>query len=178
MEKILITIDQELVKKYEKYYFKKYPARKKSYFKTDWKSKRKNPTQMYSVLSLNDLLPMNSRPYKNLKGQWGEFGKWIAKHYKLENKNFEQGLVEMALFSKTRAQKDNDNVVGGGKILHDGMFVGSGMFVDDSYLYIDPLLISCHYDKVHPRLEYRITIFDEKIDCHYDKLEKHIKLWK
>ena len=175
MEHITIVIDRSVVAKYNKYYFKKYTSRRKSYFMSNWKSKRKNPKELYGVLSLNDLLPIAPRTYNSLKKQWKDFGIWLAKEYKLNNKKYKNAIIEYRTFAETKAHKDNDNVIGGSKLLSDGLYVESGMFKDDSYYYINPIIGSIEYDKENPRLEIRITICDEKVKDVYEKMQKHIK---
>ncbi|GAH00729.1 unnamed protein product [marine sediment metagenome] len=125
--KILITIDRDLMWKHFQWYKKKNPRTKTYPFcskitEKQWlkngkpkmtksgksqaqksRSRKFNEIKKsdlkYSVLSLNDLLPMESRPYKALKEKWGLLGEWIADYYGLSNKMFENGLVEMIVFS-------------------------------------------------------------------------------
>jgi hypothetical protein len=174
-EKILITIDRELFDKYRKVYFKERPRAKKFPFDTKGKTKKTR----YSVLSLNDMLPITSLAYGDLKGKWGDFGVWCAKHYGLSDKQLTNSMFELRVFSETKAQKDCSNVAGGYKILEDGMCVQSGFMVDDSYLHINPLLIVCDYDKVNPRLEIRVTLFEDadSKDVYY-RTEEHINAWR
>ncbi|GAH00725.1 unnamed protein product, partial [marine sediment metagenome] len=68
--------------------------------------------------------------------------------------------------------------VGGSKILNDGLYSTSKMFPDDNYTFINPWITSCSYDKEHPRLEIRITIFDNNVKNHYDKLRKHYHFYQ
>ncbi len=191
-EKILITIDQDLMWEHYQWYknqgsVRTYPFCSKITEK-QWldgaktipkltKSKKSQATKTrsrkfseieksnlrYSVLSLNDLLPIDSRPYNSLKEKWGNLGKWIAEHYDLNDKMYTNAMIEMIVFSATKAHKDVDNIVGGSKLLNDGLYVTSGMFKDDNYNYINPILTSCDYDKEHPRLEIRITIFEDEL---------------
>lgn len=132
----------------------------------------------YSVLSLNDLLPIDSRPYNSLKKKWGELGIWIAEYYGLAGKMYENALVEMVVYSETKAKKDGDNIIGGSKIFNDSLYTQSRMFPDDNYTILNPWITSCDYDKENPRLEIRLTIFDKSIKNHYDKMKTHIDLWQ
>lgn len=124
------------------------------------------------------MLPIDSRIYKNLKSQWGEFGLWVAKQYGVNNMQIENSMVEVRVFSETKAQKDNDNIAGGHKLFSDGAFVDSKMFVDDCYLHINPFLIVCEYDKENPRYEIRITIIDNEITDVYEKMKLHLATWE
>lgn len=176
-DKILITLNRELFAEYDKVYFKNNPRARKSYFMNDWKSKKKNPKQLYSVLSLNDIIPIDQRMYNTLKEKWGNFGKYIADKYNFSEKQLTNAVVQFAIYSETRAQKDCDNV-SASKMLTDGLFVQSGFFVDDSYLYINPFIVSCNYDKENPRCEIRVTVLDDNIKDEFEKIQLHIDTWK
>lgn len=171
-DKILITLNRDLFNEYRKVYFKERPRAKVFPFDTKGKTKKTR----YSVLSLNDLLPIDSMAYGSLKEKWGDFGVWCAKHYGVNDKQLTNSMFELRVFSETKAQKDCSNIAGGYKIFEDGLCVQSGFMIDDSYLHINPLLIVCDYDKENPRLEIRITFVDEKMD-EYEKLKRHIEAW-
>ena len=173
MNKILITLNRELFEEYRKVYFKENPRAKVFPFDTKGKTKKTR----YSVLSLNDLLPIQSMMYSNLKEKWGNFGIWVAKKNGLSDLQLTNSVFELRVFSETKAQKDCSNIAGGYKILEDGMCVQSGFLVDDSYLHVNPLLIVCDYDKENPRLEIRITFVESEKEP-YDKLKNHIKNWQ
>jgi len=165
------------MKEYEEYYFKKNPRCRKSYFKNNWKNKKiKKVKYLYTVLSLNDLLPINSMVYSSLKKQWGDFGEWLASYYKLSNLNLENAVVEYRIFNETKIRKDCDNY--SAKILNDGLFSKSGMFKDDSYYFINPFISGMEYNKDNPRTEIRISIIDEEIKDIYKKLIIHINNFK
>lgn len=171
-----IVIDREVIKKYNKHYFKKNPRCRKSYFMNNWKTKKKKPKELYSALSLNELLPINHQQYSTLKKQWGDLGEWLCKKNKLNNKQFTNGVIEYRTYNETRTTKDVDNVVA--KILNDGLLVKSGMFMDDSYKFLNPYISSMEYDKEHPRLEIRISVIDDKIKDTYEKLKIHMENFK
>jgi len=206
-EKILITIDQDLM--WEHYQWYKKQGRVRTYpfcsriTEKLWLDKSKTKPKMtasgksqaqktrsrkldeisikdmkYSVLSLNDLLPIDSLAYKSKKEKWGQLGVWISSYYNLDNKNFTNAMIEMVVYSATKANKDVDNIVGGSKLLNDGLYVTSGMFKDDNYNYINPILTSCDYDKEHPRLEIRITVFEDELKNCYEKTKLHSDIWK
>lgn len=171
--KILITLDRDTFNEYRKAYFKENPRARVFPFDTKGKTKKVR----YSVLSLNDLLPITSPIYNNLKEKWGNFGIWVAKKYGLSDKQFTNSMIELRVFSETKAQKDCDNVAGGYKVLGDGLIVQSGMFVDDNYNHINPLLIICDYDKENPRFEVRISLIEDDIKDPYEKLMIHLNNW-
>lgn len=169
-EKILVSLTEDLFNQYFDLYFKEHPKARKQPLGTK--------KSMYSVLSLNDLLPINKNDYSVRKQKWGDFGIWIAKKHGCSDKKIENSMIELRLFAKTKSLKDNDNVAGGYKLFGDGFAVQSGMFIDDNYNHINPLLIACDYDKNNPRLEIRITVFNNNEKDIYIKLKKHINLWE
>lgn len=199
----IITIDRELIHEYHLEYLKNNPrvktlpfAKPKSVklFNKDGspqltkggkqKTKKKSVDKkdytiddcIYGAMSLNEILVINDRiMMNNKKDQWGCLGEWIAKKFKLNNLNISNSIVEYRIYSETQANKDNDNISGGIKFLNDGLFVKSGMYIDDNYNNINPLIINCHYDKTHPRTEIRITTFDDSVKDIYVKTKIHIE---
>jgi len=133
---------------------------------------------LYGVLSLNDLLPIDSRSYSTQKKKWGEFGVFLARLNNLENMNYKNAVVEYKIFSETKANKDIDNLVGASKVINDGLFVQSGMFKDDNYTLINPFIGSAEYNKEYPHTEIRISLIDEKIKDIYSKMQIHIDNFK
>ena len=202
----LITIDRKLIHEYHLEYMKKNPSartlpftkprivkvfdKKGNPILTKGKKQKTKKVSVskkdytiddciYGTMSLNELLIINNRMTMNSKKEkWGELGIWIANKYKLNNLNISNCIMEYSVFSDTKAKKDNDNISGGIKFLNDGFLVKSKMCVDDNYTIVNPLLISCHYDKDHPRTEIRITTFDDNIRDIYDKLQIHIENFK
>lgn len=202
----IITIDRELIHEYHLQYLKKNPSCRtlpfakpkmvKEFNKdgTPKLTKGGNPKSkktsvnkkdytiddcIYGIMSLNDLLIINDRLVMNAKKEkWGDLGVWIAERFNLEGLNITNSLVEFKIFSETKANKDNDNIVAGVKFLNDGLFVKSGMYKDDNYNHINPLVINCDYDKEHPRTEIRISIFDEDIKNVYEKMKIHTENFK
>lgn len=172
--KILITLDRDLFNEYRKVYFKERPRAKVFPFDTKGKTKK----TMYSVLSLNDLLPIDSMAYGSLKEKWGDFGVWCAKHYGVNDKQLTNSMFELRVFSETKAQKDVDNIAGAYKLLGDGLTVQSGFYIDDNMNHINPMLVVADYDKEHPRLEIRISTFEEDVKDVYQKVQIHIDNWK
>lgn len=133
---------------------------------------------MYKVISLNDLLPIDSMGYNNKKEKWGDLGKFLAKKYDMEGLEIENAMIEYIFYPETKAKSDLDNLIGASKILNDGLFVQSGMFIDDNHYHINPLLVSASYDKEHPRTEIRITEFEDKCLTKDEKIKIHIFCWK
>lgn len=160
------------MQEYKDYYFKSNPRRKKFPFESP------SGKLDYLVLSLNNILVINNRlSMNNKKQKWGDFGEWLCKKYEFTNMQIQNALVEVRVFSESKAQKDCDNVAGGFKFLSDGLFVKSKMFIDDNYKYINPLIVVIDYDKINPRTEIRISTFNEKIKDIYEKLKIHTINW-
>lgn len=133
---------------------------------------------MYKVISLNDLLPIDSMGYNNKKEKWGDLGKFLAKRYNMDGLEIENAMIEYIFYPETKAKSDLDNLIGASKILNDGLFVQSGMFIDDNHYHINPLLVSASYDKEHPRTEIRITQFEDVNLSKDEKVSIHVECWK
>lgn len=128
------------------------------------------------MMSLNELLVIPDRFMMNgVKEKWGLLGKWIAKEKGLENLGIKNSLMEYRIYSETNAAKDLDNIAAGIKFLNDGLLVSSGMYIDDNLKHINPLVTVGDYDKVSPRTEIRISIFDEDVRDVYEKMIVHVK---
>lgn len=170
--KILITIDRDIMAEYEKHYFKKNPRAKKFPFMTTGKE----PKYRYHPPTLNDLLIIQNRMVLNtLKGKYGDFAEWLVDKHNLRNLKLTNVVVEFRISNETKTRKDCDNLTT--KFLFDG-FVDAGLFEDDSYYYVNPTMMSMNYNKEYPHTEIRITVIDESIKDIYEKTQLHIDTWK
>lgn len=204
--KYLITIDKQLIHEYHQYYILKNPKCRTLPFarleiikeinkdgtqtltkggkqKTKKQSislKKYIPSDcLYGVMSLNELLIIQSRMTMNAKKEkWGNLGIWIAEKYNMSNLNISNSLMEYRIYGETKANRDLDNISAGIKFLNDGLCVKSGMYIDDNYNHINPLLIVGDYDKESPRTEIRISIFEDKLKDVYEKTKIHIENFK
>jgi hypothetical protein len=202
----LITINKELIHEYHQHYMKKHPTARTYPFAKEKTIKlfnkdgspqltkggkqktKKIPISkkdytindcIYGTMSLNELLIINNRMTMNgIKQKWGDFGIWLAKKFNLNDLQISNALTEYRVFGETNAQRDADNISAGIKILNDGLYVKSKMFIDDNWKYINPLLITLDFDKEHPRTEIRISTFDNNIKDVYEKLKIHIENFK
>ena len=203
MNKLYIELNRDIMYEYFKFYKNKYPRAKTFPFSTKEtvklfknekpqltktgrqkvkkKSRKINEIKkehlFYKVISLNELLPINSMNYKTTKTKWGELGIWLADKYNYNDLNLTNSLIEVKFFNETKANSDNDNSIGASKILFDGLYSKSNMFIDDNYNHINPLIVSTEYDKNNPRMEIRITTFEENIKDVYTKIDMHLELW-
>jgi hypothetical protein len=145
VKEIKLVIDDEVLKKYNKYYFNKYPKR------------RKFPIEKPTHPSMNQWMIMRRPQMNDVKGKWKEFITWFVEENGLLNKKIDKCSVEFISYFKTRIRKDVDNTVP--KFILDG-FVESQLVIDDDYFHIESLTLKCGYDKLLPRTE--IYIREEK----------------
>lgn len=206
LNKLLITIDKNLMFEYMTYYFKQKPKARtfpfastitEKQFNSDGspkltksgkqatKSRSRNKSEIsvdnldYGVMSLNELLVIPDRFMMNgLKEKWGDLGEWIAKYYNIEEKMYSDAVIEFRIYGATKANRDLDNISAGIKFLNDGLFVKSKAFVDDNYNHINPLITVGDYDKDNPRTEIRITLIEDGEKNIYKRIEQHIENWK
>lgn len=204
--KILITIDREIMAEYMKYYFEKHPTAKMFPFcskkviklfnkdgtpqltkggnqKTKSTNRPRKEIELqhldYGVLSLNELLVIPDRfMMNNLKQQWSDFGLWLSDYYDITGKMYTNAVIEVVVYGATNANRDNDNTSAGVKFLNDALFVKSKAFTDDNFKVINPLILSNDTDKNHPRTEILISLCDDEIKHRYEKLQIHINNWK
>lgn len=205
-EKILITIDRDLIWEYFLYYKMIHPKARtfplctkisEKQYKSDGspkltkggnhqsKSRKRKFSEinkdnlLYGVMSLNELLIIQNRMTMNdIKSNYGDLGLWIADRFDITNKMYSNSIIEYRIYGHTKTGRDLDNLSAGIKFLNDKMLVGSKGFVNDNYNHICPLVIGAEYDKKNPRTEIRITILDDSIKDIYEKMQIHIDIWK
>lgn len=138
MNKIKITIDNEIVEKYTEYYFKKYPKRKKK------------PIDKTIPPSLNQWMVMKRYQMNHEKQVWKEFGDWLVRHNGLENKQIKKCNIVIEYFFGDKRKRDADNYTP--KNLFDS-FTVSGLLIDDDFNHVESLTIKGNYSKENPRTE-------------------------
>jgi Holliday junction resolvase RusA-like endonuclease len=138
MSEIKIVIDNETLDKYYKYYFKKFPRRKKRII-----LKPIPP-------SLNAWMVMPRFKMNSEKQAWKDFGAWLVKHYGYENKKIERCKIIIEYFFEDRRRRDSDNYTP--KNLFDS-FTVSGLLIDDDFNHVESLTIKGNYSKSNPRTE-------------------------
>lgn len=141
---IRIIIDNNTIKKYNEYYFNKYPRRTKA------------PIGSPIHPSINVWFIMRRPEMNNLKCRWKDFIVWLIEDIELSNIGIESCTVKFVSYYPTRRRVDVDNVAP--KFIIDGL-VDAGLIVDDSYKHLKSLTLQCDYDKNNPRTE--IFIFVE-----------------
>lgn len=140
---ILLVIDNEVLKRYEDYYFSIHP-----------KAHKKPIPHPYHE-SINIWMIMK-RPMMNaLKQKWKDFIKWFVEEQGYSNLRIDICEINQIVYYPNNRRHDVDNSVG--KFIYDGL-VESGMIVDDSSQHITKLSLECGIDVKHPRTELQINI--------------------
>ena len=138
MNELKITIDNDVLDKYYKEYFKRYPKRKKRTIETPH-----HP-------SINKWMIMRRIAMNDLKGKWKEFIIWFVENQGLKDFKLEKCTMTFISYFKTKIRKDVDNTVP--KFILDGMVEG-GLLIDDDSKYLESLTLQCGYDKEYPRTD-------------------------
>jgi len=138
---ITIIIDNTILEKYREYYFDIH------------KKARKFPIKSPIAPSLNHWMILNRIVMNSEKQKWKEFGVWLIKYYKLENKNIDKCIIEITYFFGTKHRHDSDNYTP--KFLFDS-FTKTNLLVDDDFEHVTELRIKGSYDKTNPRTEIKI----------------------
>jgi Holliday junction resolvase RusA-like endonuclease len=135
---IKIVIDNTVLDEYNKYYFDKYPRRKK--------------VQILKPIppSLNTWMIMRRFQMNAQKQAWKDFGRWLVSYNGLENKKLEKCKIEIEYFFDSKRRHDADNYTP--KNLFDS-FTVSGLLVDDDLSHVESLTIKGNYSKENPRTE-------------------------
>lgn len=142
---ITLILDQEVLDKYNTYYFKKYPKRKKV------------PIERPMHPSINVWMILQRHAMNNLKQEWKEFCIWWVKELGYENYKLEKYEMTFITYMPTKRRSDPDNM--SPKFIMDG-FTEAGFIVDDDGLHLKALTLKTDYDKEHPRTEIYVKVLD------------------
>lgn len=145
MEKNIIhlTIDDDVLNKYEEYYFSIH------------KRAKKKPIAHPYHESINQWMIMK-RPMMNaLKQKWKDFIVWFVHDQGLENLRIEKCEMTFVTYYKTKLRHDIDNSCP--KFIIDGL-CEAGLIVDDDSKHITTLTLKCGVDSNRPRTEIDISI--------------------
>ena len=140
LKEIKLVIDNAIVDKYFKYYFNKYPRR------------RKKPIIQPFPPSLNKFIAMRRMQQNSLKQKYKEFSVWLASYYKIANLNLDKLEITYIFYFPNHIRRDMDNLLLTPKFFNDG-FVDSNVMVDDSGDILKIGFESFKYDKNNPRVE-------------------------
>lgn len=140
---MLLTIDNSILEKYERYYFNLHPRA------------RKKPIEQPYHPSINEWMIMK-RPMMNaLKQKWKDFVIWLVENQGYANLHIVKCRLIFTTYYKTNRRHDIDNSVP--KFILDGLSE-SGFIIDDDSSHITELVLRCAVDKENPRTEILIKI--------------------
>jgi hypothetical protein len=137
INKIKIVIDDEILEKYNKYYFSKYLRR------------RKIPIEKPIPPSLNKWIVMPRFQANNEKQKWKEFMIWLVNENNLNDKKLKNCIITYAYYFPTKHRHDSDNY--SGKFINDGLVEGN-LLEDDDFEHVE-MRYKGFYDKNNPRTE-------------------------
>lgn len=144
MNYIRLTIDNDVLKKYNDYYFSVHTKAKKE------------PIPYPYHESINKWMIMK-RPMMNaLKGKWKDFIVWFIDQQGYSNLRIDKCDITFTAFYPNNRRHDIDNSCP--KFILDGL-VESGFLVDDDWLHLCELKLRCTVDTKNPRTE--IDVFYE-----------------
>jgi Holliday junction resolvase RusA-like endonuclease len=140
---IKLTLDQEVLDKYNRYYFLEHPKAKKV------------PIEHPYHPSINTWIILPRIQMNALKQKWKDFVKFWMKLEKLENRQLDNFDIVLTVYFNTKRRHDTDNQVP--KFILDG-FTESGFIVDDDEKHLHSLTLKTGYDKENPRTEIEVII--------------------
>ena len=146
ISKILLTIDNGVLERYNEHYFSEHTRAKKVPIKHPYHE------------SINFWMILKRAAMNALKQKWKEFIKWFIEEQGYSNLHIEKCEITQTIFYPTERRHDIDNGVP--KFILDGL-VESGMIVDDDSKHITKLTLSCGVDSKRPRTELLIGIQDD-----------------
>jgi hypothetical protein len=143
--KIVVVIDKSIMEEYRKIYFKMNPRCKvfPKYFE--------NPIPP----SWNFFIAKIRMQQADIKSKYGDFGMWLAAHYKLAGLNLDKAVFTYDFYFDSNRKRDIDNYGLTNKLLADG-FVKANVLVDDNSNHLALRFNPFQLDRQNPRVE--ITI--------------------
>lgn len=144
MKTIMITIDQDTVDRYTKYYFENHPRAHVPPIKRPYHE------------SINQWMIMKRAAMNGLKQKWKDFIKWVVSNQGYDNLRIERCEIIQKVHYPTERRHDTDNSVP--KFILDGL-VESGMVVDDDCNHIFRLILECYIGADEPRTELLFKIY-------------------
>ncbi len=143
MNNIKLVLNQDVLDKYNEYYFSKHPKA------------RKIPIEHPYHPSINTWCILPRIQMNALKQKWKEFGCWWIKELGYENMKLDSFSIVETVFFNSRRRHDVDNQVP--KFFLDSL-TESGFIVDDDEKHLHSLTLKTEYDKENPRTEFEIII--------------------
>ena len=142
-KRILLSFDEETIRKYEEWYLQKHPRA------------HKKPIPHPYHESINQWMIM-SRPMMNaLKQKWKEFIVWFIENQGYANLRIQKCELTFTTYYATNRPHDVDNSCP--KFIIDGLCM-AGFIEDDSSAHITQLTLRVGVDKDRPRTEIEVNI--------------------
>ena len=146
MDEFKLVLDKEVLDKYNKYYFKKYPKR------------HTIPIERPIHPSINVWMILQRQAMNNLKQTWKDFCKWWINDLGYQDCMLDKFEMTFITYMPTKRRSDPDNM--SPKFIMDG-FTESGFIVDDDGTHLKALTLKTDYDKDNPRTEIYVKTLDE-----------------
>ena len=143
MKEIKLIIDNDVVEKYNQYYFSKHP-----------KARKKAIEHSYHP-SINTWMVLPRIQMNALKQKWKDFIVYWINDLGLQDKKLDNFEMIFTTYMPTKRRIDCDNTVP--KFILDG-FSESGFIVDDDGQHLKSLTLRTGYDKNNPRTEIEVII--------------------
>ena len=153
-KRIKLTIDGDVLEKYEEHYFSIHTKA------------RKKPIPSPYHPSINVWMIMKRAPMNALKQRWKDFIVWFIDTQGYSNLRIEKCDLSFSTYYPNHRRHDVDNSCP--KFILDGL-VESGFIVDDDSEHLMKLTMQCFVDAEHPRTVIDVTIKDKKEDADYGK---------
>ena len=135
---IKLTIDKDVLAKYEKYYFKIHPKA----------SKKPIPFPYHE--SINMWMIMKRPQMNSLKQKWKDFMVWFIEDQGYANLRINKCEMTYKVFYPNNRRHDLDNTTP--KFIQDGLVL-SGFVIDDDSEHITSLTLKAGTDLDRPRTE-------------------------
>lgn len=153
-DEIVIEFTEELLEEWTKEYMKKHPKTKKK------------PIDSPIHPSINVWSIMRRPMMNSLKQKWKDFGKFVVRHYGLEDLGISKCKCKYIVhktYVKSKRRSDSDNIIP--KFILDSLSAeASGVICDDSSDVIEELTLKIEYEK-NSKNSSKIIFYD----CEYDK---------
>jgi len=143
MNDLKLVLDKSVLKKYNEYYFNKYPKR------------HKIPIERPIHPSTNTWMILQRQAMNNLKQTWKDFVIWWINDLGYQNYKLEKYEMIFTIYMPTKRRSDPDNM--SPKFIMDG-FTESGFIIDDDGMHLKALTLKTDYDKDNPRTEIYVKI--------------------
>lgn len=141
-----LILNQEVLDKYNKYYFKKHPRATKV------------PIERPIHPSTNQWMRLQRMAMNSLKQKWKDLCIWWIKDLGYENLMLDQFTMAFTIYMPTKRRSDPDNI--SPKFILDG-FTDVGFIKDDDGEHLKALTLKTDYDKDEPRTEIVVRTIEE-----------------